>query len=611
MWFVFILLALTIALLLWDRFPMEVPALGSVIVLVLSDVITVSEALGGFANPTVVSITGLFVVGASLFHTGVADWAARRMIALGGDSETRFIVVLSVFTAVLSAFLSNTGTIAVLLPAVVSAAKRLNSSPARFLMPLAFAAQIGGLLTLVGTPPNIVLADSLSEAGLRPFSFFEFSLLGVPMLLCYAGYVAVTARRNKPTHKAARETLDVGPSYVELTDSYKIQGKFYHLRVRRDSPLIGRTRSESHLTGNHQVHLLRIVHPEQQPVTVEDVEISAVDPNDRFRLNDILIVEAEEEAVRRLTLECNLAIQPIEQLQGDNLLGQEIGLAEVLITQRSNLVGTSIKDARFADKYAVHVLGVMRNGKALPLPFIHKPLQFGDSLLVFGKWRSIESMRRETRNFIVVGRPEATQHEPKLDHRSFAAVAALAVMVLLLLTKLVPTVIAILIAALAMIVCGCLKSEDAYRAVSWQSVILIAAMMPMSVALEKTRGAQFVADSLVSLVGNGQPLIFLAAIFLLTTGFSQFISNTATTVLVAPIALGAANALGISPYPVFMTVAAAASSAFLTPIASPVNTMVLGPGGYTFGDFAKRGFPLMLMVMVVTLILVPLIWPLT
>lgn len=613
MLFVFILLAVTIALLLWDKLPMEIVAMLSVLVLVLSDTINVNEALAGFANPTVISITALFVVGAGLFHTGVADWAARRMIAIGGQSQTRFILVLVIFTAVLSGFLSNTGTIAVLLPAVVSAANRMKVHPGKFLMPLAFAAQFGGLLTLVGTPPNIVIVNTLRAEGLQPFGFFEFSLLGIPLLLLYALYIAFCGHWMTPSRKQENTNLQTGPSYLELTDAYKIQGKFYRLRVRRNSPLIGQSRSEAHLTTTYGVHLLRIIHAEEaRHNDVFNPTVKPVDPSETITFNDILMVEGEEQAVRNFALSCKLGIQLItgKKRDGQSIFNQEIGLAEALITQRSNLVGTSIKDARFADRYGVNVVGVMRNGEPLPLPFIHTPLQFGDALLVFGRWKKLEHMRKQIRDFIIVGQPDQNDSDPTLSLRSYASIVIMIAMILMLLTKAVPTVIAILIAALAMVLFGCLKTEDAYRSISWQSIILIAAMLPMSTALDKTGGAQYVANGLVSALGDAHPILFLAGIFALTSIFSQFISNTATTVLVAPIAIGTAQLLELSPFPVMMIVAAGASSAFLTPIASPVNTLVLAPGNYRFADFAKGGLPVTLLVMIASLILVPLIWPL-
>jgi di/tricarboxylate transporter len=613
MLFVFILLAITIALLLWDKLPMEIVALLSVLALVLSETVTVEEALAGFANSTVISITALFVVGAGLFHTGIADWAARRMIKIGGQSQTRFIVVLVLFAAVLSGFLSNTGTIAVLLPAVVSAANRMKVHPGKFLLPLAFSAQFGGLLTLVGTAPNIVIANQLRDAGMQPFSFFEFSLLGVPLLICYALYVGFFRNRMTPDREPAESQIGTSTSYLALTDAYKIQGKFFRLRVRRNSPLIGQTRSEAHITTKYGIHLLRIVHADAaQHDDAFKPTVQPVDPNDTIGLNDVLVVEGEDERIRNFAVTCKLAIQVIsgKKKDGRSIFNQEIGLAEALITQRSNLVGTSIKDARFADRYGVNVVGVMRNGEPLPLPFNHTPLQFGDALLVFGRWRKLEHMRKQVRDFIVVGRPDESETDPTIDGRGIAAVAIMFAMIALLLTKAVPMVIAIMMAAVGMVLLGCLKTEDAYRSINWQSIILIAAMLPMSTALAKTGGAQYVADAMVAALGDAHPLIFLAGIFLLTSVFSQFISNTATTVLVAPIAMGTAQMLGLSPYPVMMMVAAGASSAFLTPIATPVNTLVLGPGNYRFADFAKGGIPVALLVMVVALILVPLIWPL-
>jgi di/tricarboxylate transporter len=308
----------------------------------------------------------------------------------------------------------------------------------------------------------------------------------------------------------------------------------------------------------------------------------------------------------------NLGVQPIDEDQGqlkEVLFTQEVGLAEVLITPRSDYVGLTVREGQFGQKYGVQVLSVARQDTSVDQKMTR--LRFGDSLLVRGAWGAIRILKDESRNFVVVGSPEAMAREVVgLGRHTIVAVLALLGMVVLMLTGLVPTVIATLIAGCVVVLGGCLTVEEAYRSVSWETVILIAAMLPMSTALQVTGGAKFIADGLVNSLGALGPLLLMAGVFLLTVAFSQVISNTATTVLVAPVALGAALEMGVSPHAMLMMVVVGASSAFLTPIASPPNTLVMTPGGYRFDDYVKAGLPLLVLFLAASLLLVPLIWPL-
>jgi di/tricarboxylate transporter len=609
---VFIILAVTVVLLVWDRFPMELVALGAMLALAVSGSVTVPQALAGFSDSSVVSITALFVVGAGLFHTGVADWLAARLIRIGGDNPKRFLLVMCAFTAVSSAFLSNTGTIAVLLPAVISAAKRMKVPASRLLIPLAFSAQIGGMLTLVGTPPNIVLTEALREAGMRGFGFFEFAWLGVPLLLAYLLFLFLGGARLVPERKDAAADHEAGISYSELTDTYLLKGTFFELRVRNGSSLIGHARGNLHLTTHYHIHVLGILEPGDHILDPEDFEprVLPTDLEQVIERDHVLVVQGDAEVVAQFAVECNLGVQPIsaENNEGRSLFTREMGLAEVLITQRSSLAGVSIKDARFADAYGVQVLGVMRGGKPLPLPFHHEPLAFGDTLLVFGAWSDIRRMGNQIRDFIVSGEPDALGTDVRLRTKSWLAIAVVVAMVILMLVKVFPIVVVLLGAALAMVLLGCLTTEDAYRAISWQSVILIAAMVPMSTALQASGASDMIAGGLAGMFTGGQQWLLLGGFFLATAIFSQFISNTATTILIAPIALDASAQLGVAPHASLMAVAAGASSAFLTPVASPVNMLVLGPGHYRFTDFARAGAPLVLLVLAVCLLVIPLVW---
>lgn len=626
----FVILTLTILVFILDVFRVDVVALLALLALVLTGLITSEQALAGFANSTVVTIAGLFVVGGALFRTGVADWLGDQLLRLAGSSEARLLIVLMLGTAALSGFLSNTGTVAVLLPAVVAAAWRIRSAPSRLLLPMAFAAQVGGLLTLIGTPPNIVVTNTLRSAGQRPFGFFEFSLIGLPLVAVVTAYMLVAGRRWLP-HREMEGRAEPALSAGELADAYQLEKSLFRLRARRGSPLAGKTLAESRLGRDYGVTVLRVERAGEGRERASRLPLEGLtDSFGRRReqaadvlapgaetviyADDVMLVEGTPTAVEQAVVRFNLGIQPADS-SGDplkeDLLPREVGLAEVLITPRSALIGHTLTEANFGDKYNVRVLGIWRRGKPLDnVPLTGVKLAFGDALLVRGTWKAIGIMEREARNFVVVGRPAAMHRPGGLSPQAIVALLSMLLMMVLLLTGWTPTVIAVLIAGMVMVLGGALTMEEAYRAVHWESIILIAAMLPMSTALETTGGAAFIARGLVYSLGSLHPLLLLAGIFLLTTALTQVISNTATTVLAAPIALQAALNLGVSPHALLMMVAVGASTAFLTPIASPVNMLVLTPGGYRFNDFMKSGLPLLLLFLLVSVLILPLVWPL-
>jgi len=595
----FVILGVTIVLFVWGRWPADLVALLSLLALALSGVIGTSDALAGFGNPTVVMIAALFVVGEGLSRTGVTGWGGQRLLEAARGSNIRLLVVVMAGTAGLSAFISNTGTVATLLPAVVAAAWTVGSVPSKFLMPLAFAANTGGLLTLTGTPPNIVVAQTLEQSGLRPFSFFEFALIGGPLLVVALVYMALVGRKILPTRSADQRPVDVAADLADLASAYSLGENQFRLRVRADSSLIGKTVMEAALGPTYGAPVLRIEGRE----IAQDVIL---------RRDDILVVRAPNEIIDTLMHELGLGLQPPADSTADSpveFVSKEIGLVEVIPTPRSEYLGRPLAVGQISDRFPVQLLAVRRRGQ--PVVDRDLTLEFGDSLLMRGTWEAIGDMQNDRRNFIVLGTPEAMASEVAgLRPRAGVAVAALVGMVVLMVTGVVSTVIAALMAAAAMILGGCLSTRDAYRSISWSSVVLIAAMIPMGRALETTGGASLVAEGLVNTLGHLSPVALMAGIFLLTTGFSQVINNTATAVLVAPIVIQASVNLGVSPYPLLMIVAVAASTAFLTPIGTTTNIMVFSPGGYRFTDYVKVGLPLMLLFLAVTLVLVPVIWPL-
>ena len=618
----FIILAVTMVLFVWGRFQPDLVAVASLLALYLSGVVSIQEAFSGFSNTTVILIAALFIVGEGLSRTGVTAVFGERLIGSARGSKLRLLVLSMLATAILSGFISNAGTVATLMPAVVVAAWGMRSTPAAFLIPLAFAANAGGLLTLTGTPPNIVVSDALRSAGFEEFGFFEYSLIGVPLLIVAVAYMATIGRKLLPTHETGSAPAILDREIDELAEVYSLDGELYRMRVRKGSPLRGESLRSMDIGRRFGVTVLQIRRPEVDPSEETPAEVvrnrldsltgraaSLPDPDRVIDRNDILIVAGSPDEVRSLEVEMRLGVLPIQDTQGTigDLISQEIGMAEVILTPRSSYNGRSIAEGVIAKAFGVQVLGIRRGERSLE---VHDTLRFGDALLVRGTWEAIGRMADERRNFVVVGQPDemATQ-VTEFNARSWLAVGILGAMVALMVSGIVPVVIAAMLAAGAMLLTGCLTKTQAYRAVSWSTVILIGAMIPMAVALNDTGGAQRIADALVSTLGQIGPVPLLAGIFLVTTAFSQVISNTASAVLMAPIVLSAAAGLGVSPYPLMMGLAVGASSAFLTPIGTAPNIMVMAPGGYTFWHYAKVGAPLLGLFIVTSIVLIPVIWP--
>jgi di/tricarboxylate transporter len=609
MFLVFGLLAITVVLFVSDRLRLDLVAMMVVITLMLTGILTPAEALAGFADPVVLMIAGLFVVGGALMHTGVADSIGYWLGKVAGTKEITLIATTMAVAAFLSGFMSSAGTTAILLPVVVSVARNARVNPSKLLIPLAFASLLGGMLTLIGTPPNIVVSNQLASQGYSPFGFFAFTPVGLIMLAIGLLFMVFVGRhllpdraRTMPAAGSADESLSIS----DLAKAYQLAGNTFRLRIRRSSPLLGQSLADAHLRGRYGVTVLEIQKRASRVSLPEPAQ--PVTPATVLNPFDILHVQGTPEAIRRLAREQDFAIMAEESLDA-RPLSQELGMVEVLLPPRSRLVGHTLSELRFRDRYEVTVLGIMRLGTPLTGDLREIKLQFGDTLLVEGTWNKIGLLRDETQNFIVVGQPQEMEAAERPLKRANWALAIMLGMLLLMTFEIVPAVTAVLLAAVAMVLTGCLNMEDAYRGINWESVVLIAGMLPMATALQKTGGVTFIADSLVSNLGDQGPLVLMAGIFILTAVLSQFISNTATAVLVAPIAFQAAIGLNLDPHAFLMAVAVAASTSFATPVATPVNTLVLGPGGYRFGDYVRAGLSLQLIILVASLIVLPILFP--
>jgi len=619
--FVFAVLAFTLVLFIWGKLRADLVALISMLSLFLGGVLTAPQILSGFGNSTVIMIGALFVVGEGLSRTGVTSWMSLKIIQFSGKNPRRITVVVMLGTAMLSAFISNTGTVATLLPAVIAVAWSVGSFPSKLLIPLAFAANCGGLLTLTGTPPNIVINSSLTEAGFAPIGFFEFGYIGLPLLIFAIVYMSAFGDKLLPESSSGEKPEDLDSSVERFAGSYELEGKFNRVRVEEDSALAGHSLRELDLGKEHGVTVIDITADENTVNGLQYAKLLASrvishknglpGPDTIIHAGDILLLKGSIASLAKACKFFSLTAEKIS-VSGNSLrkitMSKDTGMAELLITPRSRYIGKTLKETALNKQYGIQIVSVLRRGELVPLNSC--TIEFGDAILFRGSWENIELLSRDRLNFTVVGRPDDMFRQVvELNWKAVVAVSSLFGMVLLMVLGTVPTVIAALLAAIVMVIGGCLDMGQAYRSVGWQSVVLIAAMIPLSLALDITGGAKLIAETLVASVGSYGPVALMAGIFLLTSCFSQIINNTATTVLMAPIVMQASLVAGISPYPLMLAVSISASTAFLTPIGTTTNLMVMTPGGYAFKDYLKIGTPLVMIFFAVSLFLLPLIWP--
>lgn len=604
------ILVVTIALFVWGKYSPDVVALVSMLSLFLCGILNLNETLSGFSNPTVIMIASLFIIGEGLSQTGWTALAGRKLIDFAGKSVPKLLVIITLGSGVLSGFVSNTGTVATLLPASISSAWSIGTMPSKILIPVAFGSNTGGLLTLTGTPPNIIANNALIEAGFEGFSFFEFGLIGLPLLIIAILYFRYIGFKLLPKNKTNNKPINIDSTLHEWIEAYQIENDYYRLRIRSISPLINTKIDEWNLENNYRINVIRLKrrHPNRLKGTQPFIEFPENDTE--LRYHDIITIKGTTEDINKLMIDFRLGLLPKESAKNElrqNLINQEVGMSEVLITPKSLLVGRQIKLKDYFKRYDIQLLAASRNRK----PFLEEEMRVnaGDSFIIRGPWENIEKLKNNHKNIVVVGSPEEMIKDvDQLTTKSYIALGALLLMIALLVLKVVPGAIAALISAGIVLFTGCVPFTKAYKSISWTSVIMIAAMIPMGVAIQKTGAAEMISNSLISLLGKENPTLLLGGIFLLTTTFSQFINNSATAVLMAPIVLLAANTLQISPEPLLITIAISASTAFLTPIGTTTNAMVMSSGGYKFVDYVKVGFPLLVLFFITTLLLVPIIW---
>lgn len=602
---ILLLLAAAVAMFVLNRPRMDAVALIMIVAMPLTGVITIDEALAGFSDPNVVLIAALFVIGEGLVRTGVArrlgDWLGAR----AGSSETRLLALLMLVVGGLGAFMSSTAVVAIFIPVVLRICQNSGMAPRSLMMPLSVAALVSGMMTLVATAPNLVVNAELVRQGAEGFGFFSFTPFGLPLLVLAIAYMLV-ARRLLGGGARAGEGAPPRAGLRDWVEQYGLAGREYRVRVAPGSPLAGR-RVEELSSRAPGVRLLAI---ERAGRFSSDVirpaartELQAGD----VLLLDVLAPDAEIEALQR-----RFAVEPLPLDGGAYFTdrSQEIGMAEAIVPAESRLVGRTVLQARVRSESGLTVIGLRRGRNVHGRGLREEPLKVGDTLLVTGFWPDILRLRAEGSDLVLLNLPAESDEVLPAARRAPQAVAVLALTVGLMVGGVVPNVHAALIGCLLMGLLGCVDMNSAYRSISWKSIVLIVGMLPFSLALQRTGGVDLAADAVLALAGDAAPRVVLAILFAATAALGLFISNTATAVLMAPVALAVAKDMGASPYPFAMIVALAASAAFMTPVSSPVNTLVVGPGDYAFGDFVRVGVPFTAVVMAVSLVLVPWLLPL-
>ncbi len=600
-----IVLALTIALFIWGRVRSDIVALSALVVLILTGILTPAEALSGFSSSVVIMMVGLFVVGGAILQTGLARAAGNRMMGLAKGNETKAFLLVMLATSVIGAFVSNTGTVALMMPIIVSMAAQGGFSSSRLLMPLAFAGSLGGMLTLIGTPPNLVISEELQKHGFEGLSFFAFLPVGLAVITIGILFLlpmskTLVKKQKRRKRKAGGKSLD------DLVEEYQVGDNLYGYRVPAKSDIVGQKVTDLNLKGRYGITILEIRNEKRKALgMVRDISQSIVSGDSVIESGDILYVVGNSDGMRQMAKDYGL------RREKDVTLGfYDIGLAEIVVLPSSKLTNTKICDSKLRENNKVNVLGIRRGEEYIYDDLGDRRLKSGDVLLVQAQWDDLLSLNNENSNWVVLGRPDETIAKATLDYKGSTAAAIMLLMIVLMVTGWTAPVTAVLIAALLTVLTGCFrKVEDAYGTINWESIVLIAAMMPMSTALEKTGVSTMVSASLVSTLGGLGPYALLAGIYFTTSVLTMFISNTATAVLMAPISMVAAQQTGVSPYAFLMAVTLGASMCFASPFSTPPNALVMKAGHYTFIDYVRVGLPLQIIIGVAMTFLLPLLWP--
>ena len=613
-----IILVITVALFIWGRVRADIVALTALAALLVLGILTPAEALAGFSSPIVIMMIGLFVVGGAIMQTGLAKLTGNKLMALSRGNETITFLLVMLVTSFIGAFVSNTGTVALMMPIIMSIAAGSGMQSSRFLMPLAFAGSLGGMLTLIGTPPNLVIDEVLTEAGFKPLAFFSFFPVGI-IVIAIGIIVLMPLSKIFLSKKQSGKKKKQGKSLDDLVDEYQLLDNLHRYIVpsRRPSAalnengeqmdIVGKTLKDLSIQKKYGVSIIEIRNEKKSRLgLVKDVSQNMAKSSSTIQVHDTLYIIGEEEKINRFASDYGL-----RKMKDVKIDFYDLGLTEIVVMPTSNFAGLRIGDANLRKRFGINVLGVKRGDEYITDNLIAAKLHVGDMLLVQGEWTNLAHLATDTSNWVVIDQPEKTADKVLLDYKAPVAAAIMLLMIAMMVFDFIPVapVTAVIIAGLLTVFAGCFRNvEAAYKTINWESIVLIAAMMPMSTALEKTGASALVSQGLVDSLGAMGPTALLAGIYFTTSLMTMFISNTATAVLMAPIALVAAQQVGVSPYSFLFAVTLGASMCFASPFSTPPNALVMKAGGYTFMDYVKVGLPLQIIIGVVMTFVLPLLF---
>ena len=626
-----IILVITVALFIWGRVRADIVALTALAALLVLGILTPAEALAGFSSPIVIMMIGLFVVGGAIMQTGLAKLTGNKLMALSRGNETITFLLVMLVTSFIGAFVSNTGTVALMMPIIMSIAAGSGMQSSRFLMPLAFAGSLGGMLTLIGTPPNLVIDEVLTEGGYQPLAFFSFFPVGI-IVIAIGIIVLMPLSKIFLSKKQSGKKKKQGKSLDDLVDEYQLLDNLHRYIVpsRRPSAaldengeqmdIVGKTLKDLSIQKKYGVSIIEIRNEKKSRLgLVKDVSQNMAKSSSTIQVHDTLYIIGEEENMKRFASDYGL-----RKMKDVKIDFYDLGLTEIVVMPTSNFAGLRIGDANLRKRFGINVLGVKRGGGSssseggrsgneyITDNLIAAKLHVGDMLLVQGEWTNLAHLTADTTNWVVLDQPEKAADKVLLDYKAPVAAAIMLLMIAMMVFDFIPVapVTAVIIAGLLTVFAGCFRNvEAAYKTINWESIVLIAAMMPMSTALEKTGASALVSQGLVESLGSMGPTALLAGIYFTTSLMTMFISNTATAVLMAPIALVAAQQVGVSPYSFLFAVTLGASMCFASPFSTPPNALVMKAGGYTFMDYVKVGLPLQIIIGVVMTFVLPLLFP--
>ena len=623
-----IILIITVAMFIWGRVRADIVALTALAALLVLGILTPAEALAGFSSPIVIMMIGLFVVGGAIMQTGLAKLTGNKLMALSRGNETVTFLLVMLVTSFIGAFVSNTGTVALMMPIIMSLAAGSGMQSSRFLMPLAFAGSLGGMLTLIGTPPNLVIDEVLTEAGFKPLAFFSFFPVGI--IVIAIGIIVLMplskiflSKKQNGKKKNNRKSLDDLVDEYQLLDNlhrYIVPSKRTAAAIDENGQMmdiVGKTLKDLSIQKKYGVSIIEIRNEKKSRLgLVKDVNQNMAKSSSTIAVHDTLYIMGDEEKIERFAQDYDL-----RKMKDVKIDFYDLGLTEIVVMPTSNFAGLRIGDANLRKRFGINVLGVKRGGGSsdgkvgkeyITDNLIATRLHVGDMLLVQGEWTNLAHLATDTSNWVVIDQPEKTADKVLLDYKAPVAAAIMLLMIAMMMFDFIPVapVTAVIIAGLLTVFAGCFRNvEAAYKTINWESIVLIAAMMPMSTALEKTGASALVSQGLVDSLGSMGPTALLAGIYFTTSLMTMFISNTATAVLMAPIALVAARQVGVSPYSFLFAVTLGASMCFASPFSTPPNALVMKAGGYTFMDYVKVGLPLQIIIGVVMTFVLPLLFP--